>query len=111
VVWRSSFSFIAHYPSMCRHEEFEYDVYDTLVMVMVRILRLSLLTLETICVGLLMSLPRFSFFLVERMVISRLMNSVLNSTTIPPFWNRSHSSTRVDAQLLGVTSAIQRDQV
>jgi hypothetical protein len=32
VVWRSSFSLIlAHYPGMCRSEEFKYDVYDTLI--------------------------------------------------------------------------------
>jgi hypothetical protein len=32
VVRRSSFSFIlAHYQSMCRFEELEYDVYDTLL--------------------------------------------------------------------------------
>jgi hypothetical protein len=63
------------------------------VMVMVRISRLSrlsLLTLETsvleLCAGLLMSLLRSSFFLVDGMVLSRLTNSVLRLTTIPPFW-------------------------
>jgi hypothetical protein len=80
----------------------------------VRLLRLSLLTLEVIplglCVDLPMPLPRSSF-LVERRVISRLMNTALLSSTIPPFWNKPHSSTRVDALLPGVTSTIHRDQV